>query len=138
MIRVGRRISSERFWYEINDAFASSGGVYVLSCVDEKEIPIPVGRLLGEDLDGVLYIGMANSLLDRVTELKKSLSPDHISSAHECGSRHKSDALISERFPYERLRVDLIAAEDPRAAEQDALAKYLAKFGELPPLNRVS
>ncbi|MDD2893651.1 MAG: hypothetical protein PHF20_06935 [Halothiobacillaceae bacterium] len=134
------RISSERFWYEINDTFGSSGGIYVLSCTDDddKGATIPINRLLAVDSDGVLYIGMAKSFLDRVIELKKSLSPEHVSRSHECGSRHKNHVLISELFPYERLQVDLIEAEDPMAAELEALNKYMAKFGELPPLNRVN
>lgn len=132
------RIASDRFWYEINDTFGSRGGIYTLSCTDDMGETIPVRRLLSEDPDGVLYIGMATSFLDRVIELKKSLSPEHVSCGHECGSRHKSHALISERFPYERLQVDLIEAEDPRTTEQEAMNTYFAKFGELPPLNRTS
>lgn len=132
------RISSERFWYELNDAFGAGGGVYILSCADDKGSVIPIGRLLAEDPNGILYIGMARSFLDRVIELKKSLSPEHVSRGHECGTRHKSHALISERFPYAGLEVELIAAEEPRSAEQAALDKYITKFGELPPLNRAS
>ena len=131
------KISSDRFWYDINDTFGDGGGVYVLSCVDEKGTIIPVSRLLAVDSEGVIYIGMAKSFLDRVIELKKSLSPEHSSKGHECGSRHKSHSLICERFPYEGLQVDLISAEGPRVAEQNALNTYVEKYGELPPLNRV-
>lgn len=132
------RISSDSFWYEVNDAFGSGGGIYILSCADQKGQTIAVGRLLGEDTNGVLYIGKANSFIDRVIELKKSLSPEHVSRGHECGARHKSHEGISQCFPYNQLQLDLVAADDPRVAEQEALASYMAKFGELPPLNRVS
>lgn len=131
------RISLDSFWYEIKDTFGAGGGIYVLFCADQKGRPIAVGRLLGEDPDGVLYIGKADSFIDRVIELKKSLSPKHVSRSHECGARHKSHEAISRRFPYDQLQVDLIAADDPRASEQEALATYMNKFGELPPLNRV-
>lgn len=131
------RISSERFWYDINDDFGSSGGVYVLSCVDETGRVIPISRLLDDDMDGVLYIGMATSFTKRVIDLKKSLSPDHESKEHECGVRHKGHKHISKNFPYDRLEVELFSSEDPRILEHDLLESYFVKFGELPPLNRV-
>ena len=130
------RVASERFWHDINDSFGVRGGIYFLVCVGEDGNPQPVGRLLAEDPGGVLYIGMASSFLDRVIELKKSLSPGHMSKGHECGSRHKSHALISQQYPYERLWVRFLETDSPRAAEQEALEKYIAEFGELPPLNR--
>lgn len=131
-------ISSDNFWYKVNDAFGSGGGVYMLFCEDQSGQAIPVERLLGRDSDGILYIGMANSFIDRAIELKKSLSPKHMSRSHECGVRYKSNMAISEKFPYDMLRLDLIAADEPRIAEQEALSNYTKKFGELPPLNRIS
>lgn len=131
------KISSEHFWHEINKAFDTRGGVYVLSCTDVDGTPVTIGRLLAQDPNGVLYIGMAKCFLERVIELKKSLAPEYLSQNHECGSRHKSHKLIVERFPYERLQIELIGADDPRQAEQEALKNYLARFGELPPFNRV-
>ena len=132
------RIASDEFWYQIKDAFGAGGGIYTLSCVDENGTTIPIGRLLGEDPDGILYIGMAASFHDRVIDLKKSLSPKHVSRSHECGVRHKSHAGVSNRFPYDRLHLEMVSAADPRAAEREALQLYIDKFGELPPLNRVS
>lgn len=136
--RVRERIACDKFWYKIEQTFGSGGGIYKLSCLDQDGLTIPVGRLLGEDPEGVLYIGMANSFLDRVINLKKSLSPKHSSSAHEAGSRHKSHEAIASRFAYDRLVLDLIGSENPRIAEVIALQTYMQKFGELPPLNRAA
>ena len=61
-----------------------------------------------------------------------------MSRSHECGVRYKSNMAISEKFPYDVLRLNLIAADEPRIAEQEALSNYMKKFGELPPLNRIS
>lgn len=131
-------IASPDFWEAINKNFGRSGGVYTLSCVqnDDSMRPTPVQRLLGEDADGVLYIGMATSFLDRVIQLKKSLSPEHVSQGHECGVRHKQHVQIAQAFPYERLMVSFSVSEAPREAEQQALQHYFNRFGELPPLNR--
>jgi hypothetical protein len=128
-------LSSARLWYSIEEHFGTSGGVYVLYC--KKDAIKTVNRLLGTDENGVLYIGMAKSFLDRTIELKKSISPDYISANHECGTRFKSNERIREKYPYKDLRVKLIASDEPRVLEQQLLTGYILEFGELPPLNRV-
>jgi hypothetical protein len=131
---VRARIALPDFWDQINTAFGTSGGVYKVSCLREDGLePVPVSRLLGQDPEGVLYIGMAASFLDRVIELKKSLSPQHVSRGHECGARHKRHEGIASAFPYERLAVTFMSADAPRVVEQQALAEYFSHFGELPP-----
>lgn len=137
--QVKLRIASADFWERIESSFGASGGVYKVAClktVDSDE-HIPVRRLLGEDTEGVLYIGMAASFVDRVIDLKKSLSPQHLSRGHECGVRMKQHDAISELFPYERLVVSLIGSESPRDTERQALKDYFSTYGELPPLNRI-
>jgi hypothetical protein len=132
------RIASPDFWSLINASFGSSGGIYKVSCLqgDDSNDVIPVQRLLGEDSDGILYIGMAASFVDRVIDLKKSVAPQYISRGHECGIRIKQHEAISKAFPYERLVVSFIGSDSPRVAESDALNEYYRTFGELPPLNR--
>lgn len=132
------KISSDEFWHEIEGEFGTSGGIYILKCAsDEKfSMPRPVGRLLAQDTEGVLYIGMASSFLDRVSELKKSIAPEYKSSNHECGFRYKSNAEICSLFPYPLLFLELIASSNPRQEELSSLKAYESKFGELPPLNR--
>lgn len=133
------RIHHEGMWYEIHDEFGESGGVYILKCINEMTgSPIVISRFLACDEQGVLYIGKANCFVDRVAELKKSISPKYSSSSHECGARYKSNEKIREKFPYESLCVELIGSEDPRRAEVDELRKYEMMYGELPPLNRCS
>ncbi|MCG9698363.1 hypothetical protein [Shewanella sp. Isolate11] len=132
------KISSEKMWYDINDVHGQSGGVYILRCLSESGGPIPINRLLGTDESGVLYIGKANSFLNRVAELKKSISPDYNSGSHECGSRYKSHRAITQAFPYKFLYVNLIESEEPRKVESELLNDYENKYGELPPLNRIS
>ena len=132
------KISSEDFWYQIDEIFGKDGGVYILSCLDENELVIPVSRLLRDDTKGILYIGKASSFLDRVIDLKKSLSPEHLSTGHECGVRHKTHVGICKKFPYERLQVTLIGSNNPEKTENEKLQNYKKEFGELPPLNRIN
>lgn len=132
------RISSPNLWDCIKSVFGQSGGIYKVACVrdESSDEVIPLQRLLGEDLEGVLYIGMAESFLKRVIELKKSVSPEYRSRSHECGVRLKEHAAIAKAFPYQRLVVSLMGSESPRKTETEALQEYFANFGELPPLNR--
>ena len=130
-------ISPEDMWYEINNEFGGSGGVYVLKSIsDTNNLPITINRLLGNDVQGILYVGKANCFTDRVAELKKSIAPDYASDSHECGSRYKNNSNIQKAFPFESLCIELIRSGNPRQAELEMLKKYEESFGELPPLNR--
>lgn len=133
------RFADDDFWYQIRDKVGIKGGAYLLfSRTDSEKQPQPVNRLLGVDTKGFLYIGKADSYLDRVIELKKSLSPDHKSSGHECGARWKKHKGIRSKFPYETLHISLFPSENPFHEEKRLLEEYLESYGELPPLNRVS
>jgi len=79
------KISSPDLWECIDSVFGKSGGIYKVACVrdESSDEVMPLQRLLGEDMEGVLYIGMADSFLNRVIELKKSVSPDYRSRSHE-------------------------------------------------------
>lgn len=128
------KISDTEFWRKINSDFNIGGGTYQLYCVDDIDNPIQINRLLKNDKKGILYIGKALTFLDRVIDLKKSLSPYHISANHECGVRYKNN--LRERFPYENLWVELESFENIDEAEKKLLSDYENEFGELPPLNR--
>jgi hypothetical protein len=130
------QIADNNFWYYIERVFKEKGGVYILFSKQNDKI-VPINRLLGSDANGVLYIGKADSFLDRVIELKKSLSPDHKSTNHECGYRWKKHDNINTNYPYQTLHVELIGSDHPRQLESDKMKEYEKHFGELPPLNRV-
>lgn len=133
-----RMLSSENLWYEIDEVFGNQGGIYLLTCIDDNNQPIPIHRVLGMDDKGVLYIGKADSFKNRVIELKKSVSPDYKTASHECGVRLSEHSRLSEKFPFLNLVVTLIGAPNSRNLESEYLGNYLKEFGELPPLNRVT
>jgi len=134
------KISSENMWYEIKDQFGEGGGVYILKCYKSPDNPIPisVNRLLSNDEEGVLYIGMETNFLSRVPDLKKSISQQYKSNTHECGTRYKSNPAILKMFPFENLYLELLDSENPGDTESKLLQKYEEEFGELPPFNRSS
>lgn len=130
------QIADASFWENINKQFGNSGGIYKLVAIRNNQV-LPVNRFLGTDNEGVLYIGKANSFLDRVIELKKSISPDYKSSGHDCGKKYKSNSAISEQYPYEILFMKLTQSETPSDLERQLLSEYVKKFGEVPPLNAI-
>jgi hypothetical protein len=126
----------DKFWELINQKYSTKGGVYKIIAVRDKK-RIPINRFLGTDNNGILYIGKATSFLNRVINLKKSISPKLNGSAHICGRRYKSIPNIEKQFPYDILYVDLIQTDEPEVLERKLLNDYVSIFGEVPPLNAI-
>ncbi|KAB7528228.1 hypothetical protein F8C76_10175 [Flagellimonas olearia] len=132
------RLSDKRFWEKIQKQYGNGGGTYELYCMLPKTNIVPVQRMLKADKSGTLYIGRATSFLDRVIELKKSISPNHTSSNHECGVRYKDSEILQEKYPYEHLYIELHGTDKSVELEREKLKSYVREFGELPPLNRMA
>ncbi len=124
------------FWTIIKETHFDKGGLYKIVAVRDG-VRVPINRFLGTDEEGVLYIGKATSYLDRVINLKKSISPNYKGTSHICGRRYKSNPNIALKFPYDLLHIELIFSEDPEKLEKLFLNAYFKKYGEVPPLNAV-
>ncbi len=134
------KFSDEKMWHKIDEEFNENGGVYILKCSTETNnfIPMSTNRLIECDKNGILYIGKANSFIDRVIDLKKSISFKYNSSSHECGVRYKAHKKLQDKFPFENLYIELYGNNEPLKLEKIYLREYELAFGELPPINRVS
>ncbi len=131
-------ISDEKFGNTLHNEFKGVGGIYKLHCFknrDRNEI-ITINRALGNDNDGVLYIGKAILFTNRVINLKKSLA--YKSGAHICGRRYwrEMNENLRLKFPYENLCVSLTPSENPDELEKEKIYDYCKIYGEPPPLNR--
>jgi hypothetical protein len=134
------KISDSNFWNDINQTLGNEGGVYKIISIQNGK-PRPVPRFLETDEAGILYIGKAESFLDRVIELKKSILAEYKGRKHICGRRYKhlcEISTIAEKFPPETLHVLLFPHDFPKILENDFLQEYEKKFGEVPPLNALS
>lgn len=129
-------IANENFWFNIESEFGQAGGIYKLVCI-QKGKPLPICRLTGKDNNGILYIGKATSFLNRVIELKKSISKGYETLSHEAGFRYLEIDTIQKHFPYKDLYVLLKVDDNTDTPEQEALKSYVNEFGEPPPLNRI-
>jgi hypothetical protein len=129
-------LSDKDFWKLINERHSVKGGVYKIIAVRESQ-RIPINRFLATDNSGVLYIGKATSFINRVIQLKKSISPDYNGRSHICGRRYKSNPNIAKVFPYDILYIELIQADNPKELERKLLTEYAKIYGEVPPLNAI-
>ncbi len=128
------QLSDPELWDKINSNFQAKGGVYKLIAI-KKNVPVMIGRFLNVDQNGVLYIGKAESFIDRVIQLKKSILSTYKGSGHICGRRYKSTPSIAQKFPDDILYVELEFAHNPSELEKQYLMQYFEKYGEVPPLN---
>ena len=112
-------LSDKELWYKIESDFSKSGGIYKLFCLDNNDQIIRINRLLKTDRNGILYIGKTTSFLDRVINLKKSISPDYNSDSRECGVRYKSSDFIKAKFPFQNLIIELNTYENTHSAEKE-------------------
>jgi len=116
-------------------------GCYAL-ILFKNENPKKICRLLGKDDNGILYIGKADSLLERVTSLQQSvICNSEFSQEHPKEKGHKS---LSKKFFRIRKSIDINDLkikiwnnqEDiPEKLESYLLELYVRSYGELPPLN---
>jgi hypothetical protein len=130
-------ISSIDLYDQITHDFQESGGIYKLFCLENRTMgkAIAINRLLAIDKEGILYIGSTNCFLNRIIDLKKSLSPEHKTLSHKCGRLYKRNLAIRNRFKFENLCVILEHSEEPDHLERAELKKYFRSFGEIPPFN---
>ncbi|WP_295129102.1 hypothetical protein [uncultured Chitinophaga sp.] len=124
------------FYDLISARYVQKGGVYKIIAVRDGR-RVPINRFLGTDNEGILYIGKATSFIDRVVNLKKSISPNYNGTGHICGRRYKSNPSIAKLFPYDILYTELIETDTPEKVEKRLLREYLTIYGEVPPLNAI-
>ena len=118
-------------------------GVYKIRLSDSAGQPIPIGRLLGIDKEGVLAIGESTNLARRIKEFYKAYTAERFG-RHSVGdrlflvlmcqySRFKTNYQNNSRL---QLQVTKLSSKaDAQAEEERLLKKYFKMHGELPPLN---
>ncbi len=126
---------------KIRKLYGEEKGTYSLHWFKDDG-PREIGRLLGIDTDGVLYIGKTDTpLYNRVSSLRNSvLSNSAQIQSFPIEKGHKALSMkffrIRKRIDIKDLYVKVFPAEaNPLADESFLLEKYASKFGELPPLN---
>ena len=130
-------LSSEEVWQKLKRDHGDKGGVYKLHCLDEENDRrlIPINRVLGVDQEGVLYIGKASVIHNRIGDLMKSLSSEYKSFGHPAGQLYAINKKLQESFPFDRLCVTVLPSENPTDTEIEELRKYFDEYGEVPPFN---
>ena len=130
-------LPNNEFYSTVNPAYLNSGGVYVLRSFNDVGQALTIPRVLDDDRDGILYIGMAKLFCHRTGDLARSFSSQYRQSKHQTGQRYWSDERYQQRYPYEHLEMFMWISDHPATLEQSFFQSYLARFGETPPLNRI-
>lgn len=128
-------LSDKELWQKLNEINPKSG-IYKLILTDNGK-PKQIGRFLGTDNKGIIYIGKCDNVLDRVINLKKSISQDFNNNSHICGRRLKNIEKFYERIPFENLIIQITPSENQIELEKKQLNEYFQRFGEVPPLNAI-
>ncbi|MDP2904011.1 MAG: hypothetical protein Q8N96_13060 [Methylovulum sp.] len=125
-------------WKQIeNDIGYNKAGVYKLHCfADDNKSYRATSRLLGQDTDGVLYIGSSkNCLVTRILALRKSLcaAADKYAgftdiNAHQCGKKYSQ--AVQTKFPFKSLCVTIYSVP---LFEKEGLGEILLENPPLPP-----
>ena len=93
-----------------------------------------IGRLIGRDHDGILYIGQG-SILGSDCELNRLVNAlNQVEFRHEAGTRYNF-GKVPHKYPLTELIVEVELCKDAENRWKAEMEKYVYKFGELPPLN---
>ncbi|MBS9461452.1 hypothetical protein KIM67_03455 [Flagellimonas sp. 389] len=118
----------------------SKGCFGLIWCKDG--MPRRVTRLKGKDENGILYIGKADVILDRVGSFQKTIfevfynrRSISINKGHQTFS--KKFYRIKDTFDINDLKIKIWVSpfDDPEYVKSFLLEQYVTKFLELPPLN---
>jgi excinuclease UvrABC nuclease subunit len=110
-------------------------GVYKIYSLDVEGNPLPLQRVLGADVDGVLYIGKTSNLKNRLRMLWRALNPDYLATGHTFGVNYKQLEIIRHAFPLQTLAVDYEVTTHYGERETELIEQYRQQFGEVPPMN---
>lgn len=117
-------------------------GVYRIRLVDTAGRPVPIGRLLGQDKDGILGVGHSGDLQERVANFFAAAYGRRFK--HSAGNRWflvQAAALCSDKLTAtNRTGLQLSTArlgskDQAQEKEGHILVEYFRQYGELPPLN---
>jgi hypothetical protein len=118
------------FWNRI----PQSRGVYLIHFYND-EIPAKLQRVLGQDNEGVLYIGKSENISERLRMLWRVLNPKLKATAHTFGIKYNANKKLREAFPFNSMFISYKISNEPKKLESELLDKYFLKYGEVPPFN---
>ncbi len=139
---------------DVEQLYGRRPGIYkVILLEKDRKGPLPIRRLIKDDPSGVVYIGKADSIIQRFVQLRKAVWAAYRFSS-EAGhlfiapGNHVIGIKLSESFRTRFVSNPMIfeihgfgsEEEVPdgytaRAHETQLIADYIEEFGEPPPFN---
>jgi hypothetical protein len=127
-------------WIAIDTDVAFFGPAgYELRLV-EGGSPVPIGRMLGVDSEGILVIGYTRSMADRCRQSRSGRRSANGSSTTNWLYYLERHSSLLIRYPNIGCEYHYAVAGSVREAkawEEQRLKRYWCRFGEPPPLNSI-
>ena len=118
-------------------------GYYQIIIVDNNK-PKTLRRLLIDDNEGILYIGITTRLQERIAEIVKSLpfekepNRKYKSNSHQLGKKAKKILSFFDNFNIQGIRIQYEVLSNDiniKDYERNKIDKYIEIYGETPPFN---
>lgn len=125
-------------WRDIDQPSGSSDpAIYEMRLVDEDGIPIPLGRFLNVDADGIISIGLTTSMEQRRQQFVCGVVNCYGHSEGNLLNLLRRFSRLQDVFPNAKCQYRFASAAevDLAARERSAIKRYVRRFGEVPPLN---
>lgn len=140
-------------YHDVKRVIGEVSGVYYIHATDENREFKPLPRLLDVDINGILYIGTAGKLHERLGEVQKAISVAYdrkqwTNSRHGLLDKMKRLSRFRDAFPYSTLCVtvrplstaiegdpDTDRFDDHYALERHLLNDYRLRYGDYPVFN---
>ena len=123
-------------WHAFIEQFGKShSGIYFLQRVDKQNNIHSISRLIGEDNQGILYIGKSTNLAHRLGILINLINRTSTTGKHSMGIRYQEIEAFKQHLKPESIKLRVFLCDNPRQLESKMLKEYLYRYGELPPLN---
>lgn len=112
-------------------------GVYVIYALNPDLSPQPINRVLGADINGVLYIGQTThqDFQTRIGKFLSVMNPNLAARNHSGALNFKEIIRLREKFPLSVLYFSIMPCDNPKIEETRLIEEYRQIFGEVPPLN---
>jgi len=132
-------------WMEIEHARLGEGpfadfGIYQIRAINQSGSPISIGRFVGIDTAGILYIGRSGFRSQKTGRTLGNRIDEWLKSAHSGGFRfqgvkHLLDASPAFRGYRLQAQAKVVPDNEIGKAEVASLQGYSSVYAELPPIN---
>ena len=135
-------------WKDISEVQEEDNvpGVYAIRLVYRgTNIPVVIQRFKKQDSSGILMIGHASKINDRIKDFRKAYKNGNASHSEGltlflvkkffCNQQFFYDQQFDDIYSLQYCFIKIGTKKEAEQTEEEQLQQYFRKFGEVPPLN---